>query len=352
MSNRGELLGVEKPAKGLPWKPIAAVLICALAVTAVLLVRPWAKRGEPGEENQTPGGRPEGYVAFRFKSSFTYVSSPTDERITDVELRLPWPYIDARENGRPAPKPVGLDNWLYKAPLSVSLVGLDPPKIRWLWEVWKLEDVSEKSLEEIENLAAKLGAENDPSKLENLIRELNIFVGENVVWTVELDLPGLPYTEVSFKPSLKLYYGDKLEWQDNQIVELLGNRTAAPTITAYFERWSSDVVFQKVAIKVSDMQPNETMVIEGTFLVAEENASKVRLDDYIESGIWRTLKPKQENAPSVDVYWSGPTTTTSVISQLEKLINGKFTLIVKYEEIAEDLSAGSHGGLIDDKITQ
>lgn len=175
---------------------------------------------------------------------------------------------------------------------------------------------------------------------------------ENAAWCVDLSLPGLPYTQVNFNPALKLYYNDQLEWKDSQVIELLGGRTASPTITAHLEDWGNYAVFQKATVKLSDMRPEETIVIEGTFLVAKENVDKVRLDDWISCGIDRAygFAPDQENAPYVSIHWSGPTASTSAMTQLEKLVDGNFALVIRYEETAEALSAGPHGGHIDDRI--
>jgi len=263
---------------------LALATICLLVAAPLAYYKPWERGWQPGG-GQAPENVPEGYVAFRFVSSFTYVSSEGDQPITDVELELPWPYIDDYENGRPAAYPVGLDNWLRKTDLSITLPE-DNAFRQWLWEVWKLEGVP--SLGEIENRP----------ELENWY-EL-----ENAVWAVNLVLPGLPYKQVLFDPSLKLYYGDQLQWQDNQPIALLGGRTTAPIITGYIESRASQQIFPKITVHLSNMRPGETVAIEGTFLVAEENASKVRLDDWIECGLERTFDPQLENAPVVSWNFS------------------------------------------------
>ncbi|MEM2878905.1 MAG: hypothetical protein QXG10_05125, partial [Candidatus Hadarchaeales archaeon] len=77
--------------------------------------------------------------------------------ITDVELELPWPYIDDYDElGRPAAKPIGLDRWLQKGEL-VILVDNDNMD-RWLKEVWKLENVEPTSF--IENFGVEYCLEN------------------------------------------------------------------------------------------------------------------------------------------------------------------------------------------------
>jgi hypothetical protein len=331
MSNRAELgVSVEKPARGLPWKPIVIILICALAVAAVVLARPWVKQEE---ENQPPGERPEGYVVFRFTSSFTYVSSTVDGPITDVELRLPWPYVqDSPRTG----KPVGLENYVSFGKTDLRIYDwFSKESRRYLMDLFELENV-------------------EPDEVYPYSENENVYLYKVNSWHIGMDVwPGVPYTEVGFEPSLKLYYEDQVEWQDNQTIALLGNRTIAPIIAAYFEPQAQTKIFTKITIKLSNMFPGEMVAIEGTFLIVEENAPRVRLDDFIHSEWYkREFNPQQENAPNIDVNWSGPVATTSVISQLEERINGNFILLVKYEEITEDLAAGLHSGFIDDKITR
>jgi hypothetical protein len=101
------------------------------------------------------------------------------------------------------------------------------------------------------------------------------------------------------------------------------------------------------------MSPGDTVAIEGIFFVHEDNADKVRLDDWIESEIWRTFKPYQENAPYISVYWEGDNTKTSVLTQLEKSTDGEFFLVIKYEGTAENLEGNvHHGSLVSQKISQ
>ena len=248
---------------------LALATICLLVATPLAYYRPWERGGWSPDNGTLPDNIPPGYVAFRFVSSFTYVSSPTNEAITNVELRLPWPYIDDYENGRPCPKPVGLDNWLRKADLYMGMVQAENIN-EFVRSVWNIENTG-----------------------------LNYYLLENAVWAVNFPLPGLPYIQTGFA-LLKLYYGDQLEWEDNQVMGLFGGRTAAPTITAYLEDWRDHTTSQKVTVNLLDMRPGETVSIEGIFLVAEENAANVRLDDWISSGIDRVYwKPEQENAPWV-----------------------------------------------------
>jgi hypothetical protein len=250
------------------------------------------------------------------------VSSEGNQPITNVELQLPWPYIDDYENDRPCPKPVGLDNWLHKKSLTVSMVQ-DENINRYVREVWNIENTEQSG-----------------------------YTLENAAWCVDLSLPGLPYTKVNFEPALKLCYNDRLEWKDNQTIELLGGRTATPAITAHLEDWGNYAVFQKITVRLSNMNPGETVSIEGTFLVAEENASKVRLDDWIASGIDRVYwKSNQENAPYISVHFApGSPINNSATSLLEKFVNGSFSLVVKYEESWQNIGVG--GGFIDGIISR
>jgi len=314
---------------------LALATICLLVAAPLAYYKPWERAGgwQPGGgELPENFAIPEGYVAFRFVSAFTYVSSEGNQPITNVELELPWPYVDAYENGRPCPKPVGLDNWLIKTSVAGSVY--DNSIAQYLKEVWKAEpEVSQV-----------------PWQGDN-ITEYSFYI-ENAAWAVNLSLAGgLPYENVAFKPELKLYYGDQLEWQDNRLIGLLGNRTVPPTITAHIEYQSRIDVFQKVTVKLSDLRPGETVSIEGIFLVAEENVLKVRLDDWISSGMDRVYyKPDQENAPHISVGWSPDKTITSrALAQLEKLVGNNYALVIRYDE---EWNLPSGAGLIDGSITR
>ncbi|MDI6814306.1 MAG: hypothetical protein QMD10_12330, partial [Desulfitobacteriaceae bacterium] len=293
-------------------KSLALATVCLIVAVPLVCFKPWDRgTGWQPDSEEVPENVPEGYVAFRFVSSFTYVSSPTNETITGVELLLPWPYIDAWENGRPCPKPVGLDNWLVKTDVSIPL--FHSPMQDWLRQVWKLENAEPM---------------HD-----------NFYWIENAVWTVNLPLPGLPYTEIDFEPSLKLYFNSQLQWQDGQIIELLGRRTVTPAITAYVEHFAPPGIFQKIRIKLSDMYPGETVSIEGTFLLAEMNASNIRLDDYISAKAYQLIGLGQgENAPCIDISESvmqnvrNGSAVVSVLAQLEQQVNNNFVLLVRYEE--------------------
>jgi len=133
---------------------------------------------------------------------------------------------------------------------------------------------------------------------------------------------------------------------------LLGGRTTAPTITAHLESLGSDWRTQKIVANLSNMLPGETVSIESTFSIAEENADKVRLDDWIYCGVHRVLdNPNQENAPWINVNWNGGNNIThAAISQLEKVVGGTPFLVVKYEETWINLSPGA--GAIDGTITR
>ena len=278
---------------------LAIATICLVVASPLAYYKPWERGGGWTPDNGTIDNVPEGYVAFRFTSSFTYVSSEGNQPITNVELQLPWPYIDAYENERPCPKPVGLDNWLRKANLPISMVQAENIN-GFVRSVWKIENAG-----------------------------LSTYTLENAIWAVNFPLPGLPYIQTSFV-SLKLYYNDQLEWKDNQVIELLWGRTAAPTINGYLEDWRDYTTSQKITINISDMRPGETISIGGTFLVAEENADKVRLDDWISSGIERVYwKPDQENVPHVSWKFSPDIQIGErFLSILQKQVNNEFVDVI------------------------
>jgi hypothetical protein len=291
----------------------------------------WTPPAAPPPENV-----PENMVAFHFVSAFTYVEGSAP--ISNVELELPWPYIDERdEYGRPAVRAIGLDNWLVREDLLITLPW-DGPMARVLWDAWRLDLVTEKSFDEIENLIIeyeKALETDNQQKIQELSFELDFHL-ENAVWSVNVPYPGLPLGDVGFA-SAKIYRGEKV----------------VGSASAHFEPWAGTAIFQKVKVRAGIMNPGDTVAVEGVFLVHEEDADKVRLDDWIESGIWRTFKPEQENAPFISDYWDGPSIKPAAVSRLEKLENGKFSLVVQYEEAWEKFYEGgiSHAGLIDGIIT-
>ena len=269
---------------------------------------------------------PEGHVAFRFASGFTYLGSETNEPITNVELWLPWPYIDDYDEvGRPRPKPVGVDNWLRLEPLPILLVGPENGR-EYVKKVWKLE--------------------NEPSAE-------NYYQLENAAWAIDLPLPGLPYGKVDFEVHLTLYAGDVVEWRDNEIVSLAGGRSSPPVMTAHLPYWADYLLAQKVVIKLSEMYPGETVIISGTFFVPLENENRVRIDDWVESGWWRAMfEPNQENAPHIHIGRIGTSEISiSAFAQLEKHAQNTFILIKKYEKNWTKFSLESAWSLIDEKIT-
>ncbi|MBC7218605.1 MAG: hypothetical protein H5T49_00505 [Hadesarchaea archaeon] len=189
-----------------------------------------------------PSAVPEGYVEFYYQASFTFLGGETST-ISNVELWLPWPYIDTKET-RPLAKPVGLDNWLHVRDGHYSASG---PHDLYSY----LVNVLKPSKEEINIL------ENDGIHLHF---GMNI---ENGVWSADRIIN---HAEVE---NLKIVY----EGQQ------------APSITAYFERAQDKTIamFQKIIVEVPVMFSSDTVVVKYQFLVPEENASKVRVDDWIYS---------------------------------------------------------------------
>ncbi|MEM2878906.1 MAG: hypothetical protein QXG10_05130 [Candidatus Hadarchaeales archaeon] len=152
--------------------------------------------------------------------------------------------------------------------------------------------------------------------------------------------------------TLRLTYDGKLLWADGIDMGLYGSRTVSPRITAELRRMARVSEFQKITVEVSEMYPGEVISITGVFFVPEENALKVRVDDWIESGMWRTFKPDQENAPHVLVWYSPKDLkiNSGGMISLEKYTNKSFSLVVRYEEYWPNIGTG--GGLVDGTITR
>jgi hypothetical protein len=249
---------------------------------------------------------PEGYVEFYYQASFTFLGGATDT-ISNVELWLPWPYIDTKET-RPLAKPVGLDRWLRIENGHFGAV-TEPLIYDYMASVLKPK---EREITIFENNGAQLNYAIDI---------------ENGIWTTDRIID---YTEI-----------------ENSKIIYEGQQDMLQTISAYFERAQDKTmaVFQKITVKIPLMLTNDTVTVKYQFFVPKENASKVRVDDWIESYIiWigkgtYQLKKTYENAPAIYVEYVGSPIQCEFTVSLWKSTDGNsFSEVATYQKRMEVIS--------------
>ncbi|MEM3594691.1 MAG: hypothetical protein QXS27_08160 [Candidatus Jordarchaeaceae archaeon] len=244
-----------------------------------------------------PSKPPEGYVEFYYQASFTFLGGDTST-IQNVELWLPWPYIDTKET-RPFAKPVGLDNWLRVENGFISMFCEKGPLFYTYY-------VNALNLKENEIFLTKF--ENTWS--------LNINV-ENGIWTTNRDIE---YTELE---ELKIDY------------ESQGPNTVN---SAFFARASGIAmdIFQKVIVRISMMSAGDKVLVNYRFFVQKEEASKIRLDDWLYSYWYAVVvlneNPPKTSGPYIGIRYSGSTIQCTANALLFKNTNG-----TKWEKVASYL---------------
>lgn len=270
-----------------------ACLVVFLAVSAV--PRP------PQVNLPAPEVPPKGYVEFYYQASFTYMGSSAGS-ISDVKLWLPWPYIDTHET-RPFAKPVGLDNWLHEE--NGSAGGSCPVKLAQLVYGYLVNSLSLVKGE------ATIGENDNESGYSITV--------ENGIWSANRIID---YTEVE---NLKIVHEGRL---------------TTPAISAYFERAQDKTmaIFQKITVEVPVMSSGDTVSAEYMFFVPEENAAKVRVDDWIDSYIIWILSGAYEqgkiyeNAPYVSANFTGPPIQCRFSVSLWKDVDGSgFERVSNYQ---------------------
>jgi hypothetical protein len=90
------------------------------------------------------------------------------------------------------------------------------------------------------------------------------------------------------------------------------------------------------------MRPGETVKVESVFFVVEENAPRVRIDDWIDSGRspWIPEIP-EENVPLVVAkYDPFAPIRCKFTASLEKYVNGRFERTADYERTWESWRPG------------
>jgi len=205
---------------------------------------------------------------------------------------------------------VGLDEWLI---LQNGYVGGSGPiktskqTFEWYREALRLEE------SEFECQTSEDGTEFD------------FFITvENGIWTVGKRVYS---AEIEFAP--KISFEDK-------------NGGQPPRISGYFELFINITIFQKMTIEISEICPGETVKVECVFFVPEENAPRVRIDDWIYSGRspWTPDIP-EENVPFVIAeYDPFAPIRCKFTASLEKCVNGRFERAADYERTWESWYSG------------
>jgi len=248
---------------------------------------------QPSVNLPPPSPVPEGYVEFYYQASFTFLGGETSS-ISNVELWLPWPYIDTKET-RPIAKPVGLDNWLHIDNGFISMrrsitIG------RLVYDYYKnalnLKN-NEVTAEENENEG---------------ILDLNINV-ENGIWTTNRPVD---YTVIE---NLEITY-------DSLPTSVYLNVANGTTM----------LLFQKIVAKLSSMSIGNTFSIKYRFLVSKENSEKIRVDDWLYSYDYVIyMKKPLENAPAVAAMYDGPPISCEFTVSLHKNIGGNWEKVAYYK---------------------
>jgi hypothetical protein len=88
----------------------------------------------------------------------------------------------------------------------------------------------------------------------------------------------------------------------------------------------------KLEAKLPDMYPGETLSVEGAFYVPENDADKVRMDDWIDCGAYSALwNYTKENVPIITFGFSGKHGHFRLTAQLEKDAGDGAVLVRKYD---------------------
>lgn len=258
-----------------------------------------------------------GYVAFRFVTSLTLVDVTTsltfadpNGPITDLKVDLPWPYLDRRDRlGRPSETPVLLEDWLRRGTGSVYLSRLDAID-NFIARLWKIET---------ENMV--------PGIYE--IKDMEWYIPNTLPFDTVRQHEILFGVGASHAPSLKFSHENGVEWEDGQVVELLGCRTAPPSINAYFDKMSGPSAFYPImlTVEISEVYRKEAIVVESTFYVPEDDENRVRMDAWIAlwGGPW-------SSSPLVRPHFSGNYSGNfRLVAQLEKDTEKGPVLVRKYD---------------------
>jgi hypothetical protein len=237
---------------------------------------------------------PEGYVEFYYQASFTFLGGATDT-ISNVELWLPWPYIDTKET-RPIAKPVGLDNWLHMATGHIFKAGST--------------DYVQPTLDFLVNALTPNTNEISIEKVDNKL-SFSIDI-ENGIWSTNY-YPVVDYSEVE---NVKIIYSG--------ISSFTAQFRAMEGITMLY--------FQKIFVCLPSMNHGEKVFVEYHFFVSEENSKRVRIDDWLESYDYAIeMNRPYENAPAVAAMYNGSTISCEFTVSLHKNIDGNWEKVAYYK---------------------
>jgi hypothetical protein len=205
---------------------------------------------------------------------------------------------------------VGLDNWLRVEKGYLSAAG-SGTTIQLIYDY--MVNVLKPKKEEISIL------ENDGNNLHYAM-----YI-ENGIWTTDQIINS---TEIE---NLKILYEGQKE----------------TSVLAYFERAQDKVltIFQKITVKIPMMCLGDTITVKYQFFVPEENAAKVRVDDWIKSyeywiakGTYQ-LKTPYENAPAIYVEYVGnPIQCEFVVSLWKSTDGNSFSEVATYQKRMEVIS--------------
>jgi hypothetical protein len=313
-----------------------------------------------------PENVPENLVAFHFVSAYSYVGGGGGMPLEGLDLDLPWPHVGGWCS-------VGIPDNHFWPDSSIHSKALGNDNYLRAWASQYPDAVFVMHPSDWEN-------ENEPPAwlppgATFVVRDepwLEGYAGAIVYWkrlsvwlTYPHELGSNRYSEITW---LRL----AIEKEGEVILEKLYEngvwRTTKDGRYLRFrgvqEPFHDENILAKAAIRMVDeewrprgsLYPGETVVLEGLFLVPEDNENDVRIGDlYVEGAGWLgwTIENRWENRwyilfdpgewgqPKVSSSWEGPATITEewVIS-LEKMVGDEFEIVEKFAERMEDVPTG------------
>jgi len=284
----------------------AGIIVALVAAGAFVLLR----RGPGGDQvpwvwpDDTPAP-PEGYVAFRFVSAFSYWGEGGSPPLNGVDWDLPWPHVGYCSVGIP-------DDHFVPGYWVDWITGEEIP-----WEI-------------------------RPSVWWTKPHEIGANQFSEVVWLrVEIVKDGNTEFENTFKNGSWSSSGSRY-LNFIGISEIGNEENIMPK--AQILMWERESLNPRDSLRLG-----ETVLIRGVFYVNKENAESVRIGDLATEGaIWnpienrwvKTLKPEEERAPMVlfGALGTGYAKNISVLVQLDMFENGAWVTVEKFYEEFENLS--------------
>jgi hypothetical protein len=199
---------------------------------------------------------------------------------------------------------VGLDNWLRVENGRSSLLGPIDEITYACRDFW---------------ISALKPKEGEVIIQENMGLLINI---ENGVWSVPIEQP-VDYTELE---NLRVVC------------------TNTSQLSAKFRSMSDKnmAIFQKIFINVPWLNRSDTVAVEYRFLIPKENATKVSVDDWLESYTYAICMSRPyENAPDVTATYIGPAIKCEFTIALYKNLNGSWEKVAYYHKTWDSWHSGS-----------